>query len=138
MRMFLYGVIATGLWSAVTAQEVYRCEDPEQGIVFQQTPCPEPEVVEQEKAVEAETREEAAPVPTRQRRPVVGRNQSVEEIVAAQQEEQRHSAAVEACKQQYRDAIDAIDLEIQNSYTPEQREYYLGRLKALTDKMSAC
>ena len=36
------------------------------------------------------------------------------------------------------DAIDAIDLEIQNSYTPEQREYYLGRLKALTEKMAAC
>ena len=141
MRMFLYGFVAIGLWSAGNAQEVYRCEDPEQGIIFQQTPCPEPEPEVPEATEEVqltETEEEAAPAPTRQDRPSVGRNQSVEEVVAARQEAERESAEVKACKQQYRDAIDAIDLEIRNSYTPEQKEYYLGRLKALTDKMSAC
>ncbi len=140
MRMFLYGFMAIGLWSAVDAQEVYRCEDPEQGIIFQQTPCPEPkaEAEDQQEAAEADAGEQAAPAPTRPTRRVVGPNQSVEDIVAAEQEAQRESAAVKACKQQYRDAIDAIDLEIQNSYTPEQKEYYLGRLKALTEKMSAC
>ena len=54
------------------------------------------------------------------------------------EEQNRRREAVEACKQQYRDAIDAIDIEISNSYSPEQKEYYLGRLKALTEKMSAC
>ena len=44
---------------------------------------------------------------------------------------ERPSAEVEACKKPYREAIDAIDLEIKNSYSPEQREYYLGRLKTL-------
>lgn len=136
MRMFLYGFMAIGLWSAVNAQEVYRCEDPEQGIIFQQTPCPEPKVVEKDEA--DETEQDPASAPSPRGRPVVGRNQSVEEVMAAQQEAARESAKVKACKQQYRDAIDAIDLEIQNSYTPEQREYYLGRLKALTEKMSAC
>ena len=138
MRMFLYGFIAIGLWSTVTAQEVYRCEDPEEGITFQQTPCPEPKAEEKEEAAEADVSEKAAPVPTRQSRRVVGPNQSIEDIVAAEQEAERQSAEVQACRQQYRDAIDAIDLEIHNSYTPEQREYYLERLKALTDKMSAC
>ena len=139
MRMFIYGFMAIGLWFACSAQaEVYRCEDPEQGVIFQQTPCPEPEVAEKEEQAEANEESTPAPAPAQQGRPTVGRNQSVADVVAAEEEQKRQSLEVEACKQQYRDAIDAIDIEIQNSYTPEQREYYLGRLKALTDKMSAC
>lgn len=118
--------------SAAAEADVYRCEDPEQGVVYQQTPCPEPEPEEATAAAE-----ETAMEPTTQRK-VVGRHEAVEDIIAAEQEEQARREEIEACKQQYRDAIDAIDLEIQNSYTPEQREYYLGRLKALTDKMAAC
>ena len=140
MRVFLYGFVAIALWiSAPADADVYRCEDPQQGIVYQQTPCPEPEEEGQEATedtadeVAQEQTEEAAVT-----RRVVGRDESVEDVMAAAQEDQARSAEVEACKQQYRDAIDAIDLEIQNSYTPEQKEYYLGRLKALTDKMAAC
>lgn len=130
--------MAIVLWLGAPAEaEVYRCEDPQQGIIYQQTPCPE-EVSEDESEgaadTEAEERQAAAP----RARTVVGRDESVADVVAAQKEAQARNAEVEACKQQYRDAIDAIDLEIQNSYTPEQREYYLGRLKALTDKMAAC
>lgn len=121
------------------AAEVYKCEDPEGGIVFQQTPCPEPEAEAPDE--DADAPEEAADT-TETRgspdRPTVGRNERVEDVVAARQEERRLTEEVEACKQQYRDAIDAIDIEIQNSYAPEQKEYYLQRLKALTDKMSAC
>lgn len=113
---------------------MYRCEDPEQGIIYQQTPCPEEK--EDEAPAEEEAEEPGAEAP--RTRTVVGRDQDVADVVAAAQEEQARNAEVEACKQQYRDAIDAIDLEIRNSYTPEQREYYLGRLKALTDKMAAC
>lgn len=123
------------LWICAPAEaDVYRCDDPDQGIIYQQTPCPEKE--EDEGATEEEPEAPSAEAP--RTRAVVGRNQDVAEVVAAAQEEQARNAEVEACKQQYRDAIDAIDLEIQNSYTPEQREYYLGRLKALTDKMAAC
>ena len=113
------------------AAEVYKCEDAEGGIVFQQTPCPAPEP-----EVEDDAEEESEPAAADRR--TVGRDESVEDVVAARQEEQRQSAEVQACKQQYRDAIDAIDIEIQNSYAPEQRDYYLQRLKALTEKMSAC
>ena len=129
--MFPYGFVAIALWICAPAEaEVYRCEDPAQGIVYQQTPCPEPE-----EEAETEVRERAEQP---RARPVVGRDENVADVVAEAQAEQARNAEVEACKQQYRDAIDAIDLEIQNSYTPEQREYYLGRLKALTDKMAAC
>ena len=127
--------MAIALWICAPAEaDVFRCEDPEQGIIYQQTPCPE------KKEDEGAT-DEAAEEPSAEAlraRAVVGRDQDVAEVVAAAQEEQARNAEVEACKQQYRDAIDAIDLEIQNSYTPAQREYYLGRLKALTDKMAAC
>lgn len=102
------------------AAEVFRCESPESGIVYQQTPCPEPEP-------EPEESDEAEPM---------AQDSSAEPAQEAAPE--RPSAEVEACKKPYREAIDAIDLEIKNSYSPEQREYYLGRLKTLTDQMSAC
>ncbi len=132
--------MAIGLWISAPAEaDVYRCEDPEQGIIYQQTPCPEPKEESQDEAENtADEAAEQAPEEAPRARMVVGRDQNVEDVVAAAQEEQARSAEVQACKQKYRDAIDAIDLEIQNSYTPEQKEYYLGRLKALTDKMAAC
>jgi hypothetical protein len=137
MRMFLYGFVAIAAWFALAAKaDVYRCETPGQGIVYQQTPCPQPEPEETSDAAQADADDDAAE--TAPPRAVVGRDEAVEDVVAAAQEEQRRDQQVEACKQQYRDAIDAIDVEIQNSYTPEQRDYYLGRLKALTDKMAAC
>lgn len=132
--------MAIGLWISTSAEaDVYRCEDPKQGIVYQQTPCPEPEeeATEEVEQLADEAVPEAAEEAPRARM-VVGRDESVEDVVAAAQEAQARTAEVQACKQKYRDAIDAIDLEIQNSYTPEQKEYYLGRLKALTDKMAAC
>ena len=129
--------MAIALWLCAPAQaEVYKCEDPELGVTYQQTPCPEPEPEESSEPAEADDAEPATE--PAERRSVVRRDQSVEDVVAAEQEQQARREEVEACKQQYRDAIDAIDLEIQNSNTPEQRDYYLGRLKALTDKMAAC
>lgn len=129
--------MAIALWVCAPAQaEVYKCEDPEQGVIYQQTPCPEPEPEETSDVAETAAAASAADQPAQ--RQVVGRHQAVEDVVAAEQNARARREEIQACKQQYRDAIDAIDLEIQNSYTPEQREYYLGRLKALTDKMAAC
>ncbi|MDJ0812259.1 MAG: DUF4124 domain-containing protein [Woeseiaceae bacterium] len=131
--------MAIALWLCAPAQaEVYKCEDPELGVTYQQTPCPEPKAEEVSEPAEAEEEVAEPAAEPAERRSVVRRDQSVEDVVAAEQEQQARREEVEACKQQYRDAIDAIDLEIQNSYTPEQRDYYLGRLKALTDKMAAC
>lgn len=125
------------LWVCAPARaEVYKCDDPGQGVIYQQTPCPEPEPEETSDAAQADEDEPAAQQPAQ--RQVVGRHQAVEDVIAAEQEDRARRREIEACKQQYRDAIDAIDLEIRNSYTPEQREYYLGRLKALTEKMAAC
>ena len=142
MRVFLYGFVAIALWTSAPVQaDVYRCEDPEQGVVYQQTPCPEPEQEGQEAAEDSAAAHEAMQESDEQApgtKRVVGRDESVADVLAAAKQDRARSAEVKACKQQYRDAIDAIDLEIQNSYSPEHREFYLGRLKALTDRMAAC
>ena len=120
-----------GLCSAApVSADVFRCEDPELGIVFQQTPCLEsgPDAAD-----EAETPAAAD-----------AGDAGLEQHAAGQEPEQDaeapepDSAAVQACKKRYRDAIDAIDLEIRNAYTPEQKDYYLGRLKVLTDQLRDC
>ena len=141
MRMFIYGFVAIGLWFAGDGKaqsEVFRCEDPEQGIVFQQTPCPEPELEtdDQDQDAADSDGELVAAAPDSRRRLREGDN--VEDVLAAEQAALRESAEIKACKRQYREAIDAIDVEIRNSYTPEQKDYYQQRLKMLTDKMSEC
>jgi hypothetical protein len=140
MRMFLYGFVAIAplLGSMDANADIYKCADPEGGIVYQETPCPEPRAEESEAPAEmAGAAGDAAPAVQHQRRRLE-RGESLEDEVASIEEENQRRAEVEACKQQYRDAIDAIDLEISNSYSPEQKEYYLERLKALTEQMSAC
>lgn len=129
----ILGAIAALLIAHSAAAEIHRCEDADGGVVFQQTPCPEADAEEPA----AGTDEGVAESPE-QGRPRLREGEDVAEVIAAEQELQRESAAVEACKQRYRDAIDAIDLEIQNSYTADQREYYLAQLTALTEKMRAC
>ena len=55
MRVFLYGFVAIAvlLGSMQAKADIYRCEDPETGIVYQETPCPEPKVEEAEEPSEA-------------------------------------------------------------------------------------
>ena len=140
MRVFLYGfmAIAALLGSTDAKADIFKCEDPQGGIVYQETPCPEPEEEPaQEAAAAAEVASEATAQAAGQPRRLE-RGESLEDEVASIEEENQRRAEVEACKRQYRDAIDAIDLEIRNSYSPEQKEYYLGRLKELTEQMSAC
>lgn len=136
MRLLLCTLTAVCALLIVTsaAAEIHRCEDADGGVVFQQTPCPEPEP----EAPAEPTADEDAAEAAEQGRPRLREGEDVAAVIAAEQELERESAAVEACKQQYRDAIDAIDLEIQNSYTADQREYYLAQLTALTEKMRAC
>ena len=140
MRVFIVEFMTSAALLVATdaAAEIFKCEDPEGGIVYQETPCPAPEsAAADENADTAETETPEAPAedggPRR-----LARGESLEDSVAEIEETNRRRAEVEACKQQYRDAIDAIDLEIRNSYSAEQKEYYLGRLKALTDQMAAC
>jgi hypothetical protein len=117
MRIFLYGFVAIALATigAQAAAEVFRCESPENGIVYQQTPCPAPEPDEPEPQEGASEAEEAEPEP-----------------------EKPDSVAVVACKKPYRDAIDEIDAEMRRDYTPEQGEVYKERLRLLTERMRDC
>lgn len=136
MRVLIYGLVAIAalLGSTDASAEIFKCEDPQGVVVYQETPCPEPEP--EKAAEESATAADSAPAPAQPRR--LERGENLEDEVASIEEENRRREAVEACKQQYRDAIDAIDLEIRNSYSSEQKEYYLGRLKALTEQMAAC
>jgi len=43
-----------------------------------------------------------------------------------------------ACKKRYRDAIDAIDAEINREYSPDKGEQYKQRLLVLTRKLRQC
>jgi hypothetical protein len=44
----------------------------------------------------------------------------------------------EACKDRYRDQIDAIDAQMRNGYDSEQGEVYRERLRRLTSSMREC
>lgn len=48
------------------------------------------------------------------------------------------SAQTEACKDRYRDQIDAIDAQMRNGYDSEQGEVYRERLRSLTTSMREC
>ena len=50
----------------------------------------------------------------------------------------RSSEDLAACKQHYRDAIDAIDAEMRRGYSSEQGEVYRQRLRQLTQSLRAC
>jgi hypothetical protein len=117
MRVFLYGfvTIALSMLCVEATADVFRCESPENGIVYQQTPCPEPEPDEAEVQGDASTTEESGPV-----------------------EEKPDSADVVACKKPYRDAIDEIDAEMRREYTAEQGAVYKERLRLLTERMREC
>ena len=50
----------------------------------------------------------------------------------------RSPEQVQACKKQYRDAIDDIDAEMRRGYSSEQGEAYRQRLRALTEQLRTC
>ena len=123
MRVFLYGFVAIAglLCRDGSGAEIFRCEDPEGGVVFQQTPCPEPEPEEPEPDEEVA---DEAPVMAYEAEPAA-RPPADPEVVAA-------------CKKRHRDAIDAIDAEMRAGFTPQQGEVFKQRLRLLTEKLRAC
>ena len=108
------------LINPVASAEIFRCADPEGGIVFQQTPCPEP--VTAEPTGEPMEKPEPAHVPS----------QPEPEATPADPE------MVAACKKRYRDEIDSIDEEMRKGFAPEEREPYRQRLRALSQQLSRC
>ena len=108
---------------SVEAADIYKCTDAEGNVAYLQTPCP----IEKKSAieppseidVEVEAEEETVLKSTR-----VVSNRSFEEI--------------EACKDPYRDEVDAIYVALGDVYTPEQNDEFKKRLRTLTQHMRAC
>jgi hypothetical protein len=95
MRMFLYGLVAIGLGLAVTARaEVYRCENPDLGVVFQQTPCAEPEPGSESDDAGPASDPEGHAAADEDERAVVRRGEDVADVVARKQAEERESAEI--------------------------------------------
>lgn len=65
---------------------------------------------------------------------------STNEAPTQQQPVERTRSAEDtaACKQHYRDTIDAIDAEMRRGYSSEQGEAYRQQLRQLTEKLRAC
>ena len=100
--------------------DIYKCVDQDGNIAYQQTPCP----VESEtsETLQLDDADEDGAARTPQANGAVNRS----------------SRDVEACKGPLRDAIDQIEAEMLNGYSPEQGEEFKSRLRGLTDEMRAC
>lgn len=129
MRSFIYGMLTTLLliFSAPAQADIHRCTDAEGSIIFQQLPCAEPEPEPEADQEETETEAQA---PTNEVDAVPA--------VAVARVELRSPELVAQCKKKYRDAIDVIDAEMREQYTPEQADEYKKRLLVLTEQLRAC
>ena len=109
------------------ATEIYKCTDAEGGIVYTQTPCEEP--APQTEPAESESTEE------------INEPDAIPEELFVQVEIESSRLPGEdrdACQKRFRDAIDVIDAEIRDNYTPDLADEYKTRLLALTDGLRRC
>jgi hypothetical protein len=112
------------VFSSLAQADIHRCTDAEGSIIFQQMPCAEPEPEQEETGEQAPTAEVEA---------------STEDVVArTEPPEPKSPELVAQCKKKYRDAIDGIDAEMRERYTPEQADDYKQRLRVLTEQLRAC
>ncbi len=113
----LFGLLLCAMAQAETV--IHKCVDADGNVEYTDAPCPEPKP--------ADTQEEAdEPEPSEfvwERRPVMYA---------------RSADDIEACKENYRDQIDAIEAEILAEYSPEEGPEYKSRLLKLTSAMRAC
>lgn len=124
-------VIVVSLCSpgTVTAQtEIHKCTDADGGVVYSQLPCVDEERVETEKPEPDEVAETTEQETTKRVRPDFDNSQ----------DQPQSNASRAACKKRYRDAIDAIDVEIGRDYSAEKGEQYKQRLLALTRDLRQC
>ena len=118
MRIAMVVLMLAGT-SVAADTEIHRCLLKDGTIAFQETPCPEP-------SVHVDNGSESAP-PANPPTPV---EPTPPEPMSQDRGE---------CEKTTRDAIDAIDLEMQgNAYTKEKGEEYLAELLALTRQLRAC
>ncbi len=125
------GLIVVGLClpgTAIAQTEIHKCTDADGGVVYSQLPCADQARVDTEKREPDEAAETTAPASAKRVLPVSDNLQ----------EQPGPDASTAACKKRYRDAIDAIDAEIERDYSPEKGEQYKQRLLALTRKLRQC
>ena len=130
-RQFRLGlvVVCFCLLNAASAQtEIYKCTDADGGVMYSQLPCAPQKVVETKKTEPEAEVESSSPVSASE-------EPSIAEIP---QEEAELATDTSACKKRYRDAIDAIDAEIGQEYSPEKAEHYKQRLLLLTRELRQC
>jgi len=141
MALPLLGAVVFALVpiSAGAQTEIHRCAQADGTIAFQETPCPEPETtpgdVESVVTTEPTTATAADDVFdfTNPYDEVPGRPLPREADPRTPVSKSRAD-----CEQETRDAIDAIDLELQRDVAVDQRERYLDRLLELTEQLRAC
>lgn len=118
IRILLIGLFLFGA-PAVHA-DIYKCVDEDGNIAYQQTPCPVESATSE--TLELDEADDAGEARMPERKNVVSRS----------------SNEIAVCKGPLRDAIDAIEAEMLNGYSPEQGEEFKTRLRGLTDEMRAC
>lgn len=119
--------------------EIHKCATDDGSIVYQQLPCaPEasPPGGDDQAASESPPQAPADP----------GIAEAAEAAEAVQLVDQRDARDQEpgeaddvaACKQQYRDAIDRIDVEIRDGIAADELEEFREQARALSQALSRC
>ena len=122
-------------WSSVSAEpEIYRCEQDDGTVAFQQTPCA-PTVAEEspddEPAETATASDDFFDFENPYDAPPEPPQQPGAAPVAPSGDRQQ-------CEKETRDAIDAIDLKLQQSNSSEDDRAYLAELLELTRRLRQC
>lgn len=129
------GLLLSLLVFADADAEIYRCLLEDGTMSFQETPCPEP-------AVHDDNGDESDPPANTDDafdfvNPFDEPESPPRPIEAALPEPASQDRA--ECEKTTRDAIDAIDLEMRgNAYSEKQGEHYLADLLTLTRQLRAC
>jgi len=124
-------LLSAACWlSAIASAQtpIHQCRDADGNTVYSQLPCKDEEPVQEKEVPDPAdpVREEPPLIPTELAPPDTAQPSPVSEEESA------------ACKQRYRDAIDAIDAEIRREYTPDKDADYKQRLLVLTRALRAC
>ena len=137
MRLFLpvLLMLVALCFATHAAADIFRCEGADGGIVFQQTPCPQP-VTEADESSDDESSETSAEVDSESQ--AVADNDWPPVFPDAPDQADRSDEAVAACKKRYRDQIDAIDAEMREGFSEEEGEVFKVQLLQLTAKLRAC
>lgn len=128
---------------AAAQTEIHRCEQPDGSVAFQGTPC-------EELSPAATLPDEAGSKNGDEASDAATSTSSDDDVFASPFDAPAEPAAPSpanggppseeraSCEKRTRDAIDAIDLEIGQETSADQRDQYLPRLRKLTEELRAC